>query len=156
MNKAKPILDPELNWFAYHNDEPIAFFTFFPDANQIFRHLNGKLHLWNKLRFLVLKKRKVITRMRGNTGGVTPKFQNSGVESGIIYRLKQIVDRKTQYKQAELSWVGDFNPKMISLYQAAGAYHAKTHHTYRYMINKEIPFKRFMPESVDEAKIPKY
>jgi hypothetical protein len=156
LEKARPILDPELNWFAYYKDEPIAFFTFFPDANQIFRHLNGKLHLLNQLRFLYLKKRKVITRMRGNTGGVSPKYQNSGVESGIIYRLKQIVDSKPQYKQAELSWVGDFNPKMIALYQAAGAYHAKTHHTYRYMINKKIPFKRFMPDQVNESKLPRY
>jgi hypothetical protein len=154
MHKAKPILDPELCWFAYHNDEPIAFFTFLPDANQIFRHLNGKLHLWNKLRFLILKKRKVMTRMRGNAAGVSPKFQNSGVESGIIYQLNEVVKRRSHYKQVELSWVGDFNPKMISLYKATGAYHAKTHHTYRYMINKEIAFQRFMPEKVDESILP--
>lgn len=154
MQKAKPILDPELCWFAYKNEEPIAFFTFLPDANQIFRHLNGKLHLINKIKFLILKKRKVMTRMRGNAAGVSPKFQNSGVESGIIYQLKKVVERNPHYKQAELSWVGDFNPKMIALYKATGAYHAKTHHTYRYMINKSIAFRRFMPESVDEAKLP--
>lgn len=154
MNKAKPILDPKLCWFAYNKDEPIAFFTFLPDANQIFIHLNGKLHLINKIKFLILKKRKVMNRMRGNAGGVSPQFQNSGVESGIIYQLKQVVDKNPHYKQVELSWVGDFNPKMLSLYKAAGAYHAKTHHTYRYMINKEIPYQRFMPEKVDESKLP--
>lgn len=154
MQKAKPILDPELVWFAYKDGEPIAFFTFLPDANQIFLHLNGRLHLWNMLRFMWMKKRKVMTRMRGNAAGVSPKFQNSGVESGVIYQLKQVVDRKPWYKQVELSWVGDFNPKMISLYQATGASHAKTHHTYRYMINKEIPFRRFMPERVDESVLP--
>lgn len=154
MQKAKPILDPELCWFAYNKEEPIAFFTFLPDANQIFKHLNGKLHIFNKIKFLWLKKKKKMTRMRGNTAGVSPKFQNSGVESGIIYQLKQVVDKKPHFKQVELSWVGDFNPKMIALYKATGAYHAKTHHTYRYIINKEIPFKRFMPERVDESVLP--
>jgi len=154
MQKAKPILDPELVWFAYKDGEPIAFFTFLPDANQIFRHLNGKLHLWNMLRFMWMKKRKVMTRMRGNAAGVSPRFQNSGVESGVIYQLNKVVERKPWYKQVELSWVGDFNPKMISLYKATGASHAKTHHTYRYMINKEIPFRRFMPEKVDESVLP--
>lgn len=154
MQKARPILDPELAWFAYKDGEPIAFFTFLPDANQILRHLNGKLHLWNKFRFVLMKKRKVITRMRGSAAGVSPKYQNSGVESGVIYQLKQVVERKTHYKQVELSWVGDFNPKMLALYKATGAYHAKTHHTYRYMIDKKIPFRRFMPEKVDESALP--
>jgi hypothetical protein len=154
MQKAKPILDPELCWFAYYKEEPIAFFTFLPDANQIFRHLNGKLNLYNKLKFLILKKRKVMTRMRGNAAGVSPKYQNSGVESGVIYALKKAVDKRPHYKQVELSWVGDFNPKMISLYKATGAYHAKTHHTYRYMINKAITYRRFMPEKVDESVLP--
>ena len=92
--------------------------------------------------------------MRGTAGGVSPKYQNSGVESGIIYQVKKVVDRNPQYKQVELSWVGDFNPKMIALYKAAGAYHAKTHITYRYMINRKIPYKRFMPEKVKESVLP--
>ncbi|MCF8224400.1 MAG: hypothetical protein K9J30_00825 [Bacteroidales bacterium] len=151
LQKAKPILDPELCWFAYYKDEPIAFFIFLPDANQILKHLNGKLHLYNKIKFLYLKNRKTMTRMRGSAAGVCPKFQKSGVESGIIYQLKKVVEKNPHYKQVELSWVGDFNSKMIALYRATGAYHAKTHHTYRYMINKKIPFKRFMPEKVDPS-----
>ncbi|HKK61392.1 MAG TPA: hypothetical protein VJ951_02460 [Bacteroidales bacterium] len=156
LTRAKPILDPELCWFAYYKDEPIAFFLFLPDANQILRKLNGKLHLINKLKFLKLKNSHTMNRMRGVAAGVSPKFQNSGIESGIIYQLKKVVDKNPQYKQVELSWVGDFNPKMLSLYKATGAYHAKTHITYRYMINKDIPFKRFMPEKVDETALPDY
>ena len=126
---------------------------FLPDANQIFKHLNGKLHLFNKLRFLIYKSQHTITRARGTAAGVVPKFQNSGVESGIFYQMKQVMERKPHYKQFELSWVGDFNPKMISLYQATGAYHAKTHHTYRYLFDREKPFQRFMEDDVDENKV---
>ncbi len=155
LRKVRSIIDPELIWYAYYNNEPIAFYMFIPDANQIFRHLNGKLHLVNKLRFLNYKRRKTITRVRGTAAGVVPKFQNSGVESGIFYQMKKVVDRKPQYKQFEFSWVGDFNPKMISLYQATGAYHAKTHHTYRYLFDPDKSFKRYMEEAVDESNIPK-
>ncbi len=78
-----------------------------------------------------------MTRARGTAAGVVPKFQNSGVESGIFYQLRKVMDHKPHYKQFELSWVGDFNPKMISLYEATGAYHTKTHHTYRYLFDRE-------------------
>lgn len=154
LRKVKPIMDQELIWYAYYNQEPIAFFMFLPDANQIFRHLNGKLHLVNKLRFLYYKKRKTMTRVRGTAAGVIPKFQNSGVESGIFWQMKQVMERKSHYKQFELSWVGDFNPKMIALYQATGATHTKTHHTYRYLFDREKPFERFMEDVVDGSKIP--
>ena len=154
LRKVKAIMDPELIWYAYKNSKPIAFIMLLPDANQIFRHLNGKLHLVNKLRFLNYKRKHTITRARGAAAGVVPKFQNSGVESGIFYQLKQVMDRKPHYKQIELSWVGDFNPKMIALYKATGATHAKTHHTYRYLFDPNQPFQRFMEEAVDESKLP--
>ena len=86
--------------------------------------------------------------------GVIPKFQNSGVESGIFYKMRKVMDFKPQYKEFELSWVGDFNPKMISLYQNTGAVHAKTHHTYRYLFDQNRPYQRFMEEAVDESKLP--
>ncbi len=156
FERAKAIIDPELVWFAYYEDEPIAFFILLPDANQIFRHFNGRLHLWNKIRFLWYKKHKTITRIRATVAGVSPRFQNTGIESAIFWHLRQVMDHKPQYKQIELSWVGDFNPKMISLYLAVGAYHAKTHHTYRYLFNPETKFIRFMPDKVDEEMIPDY
>ena len=154
LRKVKMIMDEEMIWYAYHEDEPIAFFMFLPDANQIFRHLNGKLHLLNKLRFLNYKRKKTITRARGMVAGVIPKFQNSGVESGIFHQLRQVMDRKPQYTEFELSWVGDFNPKMISLYLNTGAVHVKTHHTYRYLFDRNKAFQRFMEEAVDESKLP--
>jgi len=154
LRKIKDIVDPELIWYAYFEGLPIAFFMFLPDANQIFRHLNGKLHLLNKLRFLYYKQNNTITRCRGTAAGVVPKFQGSGVESGIFWQLNEVVKKRTHYKHVELSWVGDFNPKMISLYLATGAQHTKTHHTYRYLFDRECTFERFMGEVVEEDQLP--
>ena len=53
----KPVMDENLIWFVYHNDEPIAFWVNLPELNQIFKHLNGKFGLLEKLKYLWLKKR---------------------------------------------------------------------------------------------------
>ncbi len=153
LNGLKPVIDPELIWFAYYKDEPISFFIMIPDANQILKKLNGKMHLWNIIRFLYYKKIKSINRIRAIVAGVIPKFQNSGVESGIFWHIKEKMKSKQHYKEIELSWVGDFNPKMISLYEAVGGTKAKTHYTLRYMIDSSIPFERFMPEKVNPEKL---
>ncbi len=149
MEEAKPIIDEEMVWFAYYEGKPIAFYIMFPDANQILKHLNGKLHWWNKLKFYWLKKSGAMTRARAQAAGVIPKFQKSGIESGIFWQLKHVMERKPHITEVELSWVGDFNPRMISLYEAVGGKHAKTHHTYRYMIDPSVPFERFMPEKLE-------
>ena len=146
MEKARPVIDEELIWFAYHNDRPVSFFILFPDANQILRHLNGKLHLWNKFKFLYYKATHEMTRIRAIVGGVHPLYQNSGVESAIFYNLFLMFSKKPWFRELELSWTGDFNPKMISIYEAIGSVRAKTHITYRYMINNNLEFVRYKDE----------
>jgi hypothetical protein len=146
FNKAKPILDEELIWFAYFNDKPVAFFILFPDLNQILRHLNGEMHLLNMIRFLYLRSAHKMTRLRAVVGGVNPSYQNSGVESAIFLNLYEVFKRKPWLRELELSWVGDFNPRMIAIYEALGATRAKTHCTYRYLINKNILFMTYKEE----------
>jgi GNAT superfamily N-acetyltransferase len=150
LKKAEVILDEELIWFAYFNDKPIAFFILFPDLNQILKHLNGKLHLWNLIRFVYFMVTHKMTRMRAVAGGVHPSYQNSGVESAIFLQLYKVFKKKPWFKELELSWVGDFNPKMIAIYEALGAKKAKTHVTYRYFINDKLPFKRYKDEMAEK------
>jgi hypothetical protein len=146
LQKAKMIIDEKLIWFAYFNEKPIAFFILFPDLNQILKQLNGKLHLWNMLRFLYFKTTHKMTRVRAVVGGVHPMYQNSGVESAIFFHLYEVFKTKPWFKELELSWVGDFNPRMIAIYEALGAKQAKTHITYRYMINTDLQFIRYKDE----------
>ena len=131
FEKAKPIIDEELIWFVYHNGEPIAFLVMIPDVNQIYRYFNGKLNLWNKLRFFYLKKRNTITRTRITVMGVSPKFQRHGIESAIFRKLRKAFDKRPYYTEVELSWVGDFNTKMRALHKAVGGTFGKKHVTYR-------------------------
>jgi GNAT superfamily N-acetyltransferase len=144
--QAKAFLDPDLIWFAYHNDKPVAFFVIFPDLNQIIKHFNGNLNLWNMLRFVWYKHTHKMTRARALVAGVHPSYQNSGIESAIFLELFHVFRRKRFYRELELSWVGDFNPKMISIYEAIGAHKAKTHLTMRYMIDDTLPFRMYKTE----------
>jgi hypothetical protein len=151
--KAKPIIDEEIIWFAYFNEKPIAFFILFPDLHQIIKHFNGRLNIWNLFRFAWFKTTHKMTRMRAIVGGVNPAYQNSGVESAIFYQLYQVFKRKPWYKELELSWVGDFNPKMIAIYEALGAKKAKMHITFRYMINDKIEFTRYKEEMARKQRV---
>jgi len=153
LQKAKIFIDEELIWFAYLKDRPIGFFILFPDLNQILRHLDGKMNLWNKLKFLYYKYTNEISRVRGVVGGVHYAYQNSGVESAIFFKLYQVFKQKKWLKEMELSWVADYNPKMIAIYEALGAKRAKTHITYRYMINDKLPFSRYKDEIADKQQV---
>jgi hypothetical protein len=146
FRKAKAIIDEDIIWFAYFNDKPIAFFILLPDLNQIIKPFNGKLNIWNIIRFVLARATHKMTRMRAVVGGVHPAHQNSGVESAIFYKLYHVFKSKPWYKELELSWVGDFNPKMTAIYEALGAHRAKTHITYRYMINDKLEFIRYKDE----------
>ncbi|HCM59171.1 MAG TPA: N-acetyltransferase [Bacteroidales bacterium] len=151
LQQAKAFIDPELIWFAYHNEKPVAFFIIFPDLNQILRHFEGRLTLWNKIRFLYYKTTHEMTRARALVAGVHPSYQNSGIESAIFLELFRVFRKKRFYRELELSWVGDFNPKMISIYEALGAHKAKTHLTLRYMMDDTLPFKMYR-EEMEENK----
>ena len=142
LKSAKPVLEEEFIWFAYHEDEPIALFVMMPDLNQILIRLNGKLNLWNMLKFMWLKRRKTMTRTRSLIIGIVPKFQRSGVESAIFWHLRPVMYRKNWYKEMELSWAGDFNPKIVALYKSVGGKHTKTHYTMRYLFDRTKPFSR--------------
>lgn len=147
LDDAKEFLVEEFIWFVYKNGEPVCFMVMFPDLNQLLRHINGELNLYTKLKLLFYSGRKEISRARAFAMGIKPKYQRLGFESAIFWNLKQVFERLDHFHEIELSWSGDFNPKIISLYKAAGAVHSKTHHTYRYLFDREKPFERYQQNS---------
>jgi len=142
MKIAKLIADEEFIWFAYYNDEPVLLFGMIPDWNQILKKLNGKSNWWSILKFIWYKKIRTITRSRILIMGVVPKFQGTGLESAVFWHMDKVMQRKLWINEVELSWVGDFNPKMMAIYQSVGGVHAKTHYTMRYLFDRTVPFER--------------
>lgn len=143
LRKSKAIIDEEFIWYAYFEGKPIAIYVMFPDLNQILIHLNGKLNLFNMIRFVYLKKTNAITRAKGLLMGVIPKFRHLGIESAIILNLRKTMDKKPHYHEVEFSWVADFNPKMKNILMSVGCIPVKTYITYRYLFDRTKEFKRY-------------
>jgi len=132
LKALRPILREDLIWFVYANNEPAGFYINTIDVNQIFRHLKGKMNVLAKLKFLWFKHFGKINRARGIVFGVIPKYQNLGLETGMIIKFYEAMKKDKYLRASELSWIGDFNPKMHSLFQALGAKTTKVHYTYTY------------------------
>jgi len=139
---SKLLIEEKFIWFAYHEEEPIAIFVMIPDINQILKKLNGKMHFWNMLKLLWYKRRNAMTRTRSIIIGISPKYQRSGIDAAIFWHLRPVMYSKPWFKEMELSWAGDFNPKIIALYESVGGKLMKTHYTMRYLFDRNKPFQR--------------
>ena len=138
----KPVMDVNIVWFTYWNEDPIALFINLPDLNQWFKYLNGKFSLWHKLKFLWIKRTKPNSNFVGIVFAVVPEFQGKGIDSFMI-RESQNVIINLEYATCEMQWVGDFNPKMINMIGNIGDTHkTRTLATYRYLFDRSKEFKR--------------
>lgn len=122
------IMDEQLIWFAYVNGIPAAFTVLIPDANQMIWDFNGRLGIAEKIKF-AYRRWAGVTRMRAIVMGTKQAYQKHGLESALFIKLGDYVLPKKQYKELELSWVGDFNDKMLALHDATGSKFAKKHLT---------------------------
>lgn len=143
LKKGKIVIDEELIWIAYYKERPVAIYMMYPDVNMILRHLDGRLTLINMIRFLFLKRKKTITRIKGLLFGVIPEYKGLGLESGFMYHVLKVLEGKPHYKEAEFSWVADYNPPMSKIFYSVGALPAKHYITYRYLFDRDREFKRY-------------
>lgn len=143
LRKAKIVIDEEFIWLAYYRGRPVGIFMMYPDVNMILRHFSGRMTLVNMIRFLILKKRKEMNRIKGLLYGVIPEYHGRGLESGFMYQILKVLEHKPHYVEAEFSWVADFNPPMRKIFEEIGADPAKTYATYRYLFDREKEFKRY-------------
>lgn len=142
MKTIKPILDEDLIFFAYYEGRPVGFFIALPEINQIFKHLNGNLNWWGKLKFLYHKWRGTCTTFFGLAFGIDPDFQSKGLEGAIFDECKKVINEKNKYEDVVITWIGDFNPKMIHVIENLGAKKLRTLATYRYLFDREAKFER--------------
>lgn len=138
----KPVMDPRLLIFIRHDDKPIAMYISLPELNEIFRHVNGDLNWWGKLKFLWHKWRGTVKTMTGIVFGVVKDWQGKGIEGAmIVYAEKTIVDKRL-YRDTILTWIGDFNPRMLKVCENLGAQNYRTLATFRYLFDRTKPFER--------------
>lgn len=143
FHKMKPVMDENIIWFAYHNEDPIALFVNLPDLNQWFKYLNGKFDLLHKLKFLWIKKTKPCKKFTGLVFGVVPEFQGKGIDAFIIVEADKIVKSPAvPYTEYEMQWIGGFNPKMLNVAEGIGdTFRSRILVTYRYLFDRTKEFK---------------
>jgi hypothetical protein len=142
MKALKPVMVDYLMWLGYYKDEPIALFFMIPDLNGYFKYVNGKMNWLGIAKYLYHKFMGTNRKMFGFLFGVVPEHQGKGVEGGIIIAADNVVTPKKRWDTMELTWIADFNPRMMKVAENLGAQIVKTHATYRYIFDRSIPFER--------------
>lgn len=144
VKQMKPLLDERLLWFGFYKDEPIAFFLSLPEVNQIFKYLDGKLDWIGKIKFVWHRFRRTNKKACGVLFGVVPAHQGKGVDGAIIESFRRVAQVDDfPYKEYEMNWIGDFNPKMIRVVEQINVQVTKRHATYRKLFDETKPFKRY-------------
>lgn len=138
----KPVMDETINWFTYYKDEPIAMWVNLPDLNQYFKYFNGRFGLMEKLRFLWMKNFGKCSRFVGLVFGVIPEFQGKGVDGFMIIEGAKVIQPAAKYRDYEMQWIGDFNPKMINIAENLGTFRSRKLQTLRYMFDRTVEFKK--------------
>ncbi|MFY0643121.1 MAG: hypothetical protein JXR19_01490 [Bacteroidia bacterium] len=130
FKKMKLILRENMIWFTYVGQRPVAFYVSALDVNPLFKKLNGKFGWFSKLKFLWAKRNFKFVRTRGLVFGVIPDYQNKAVFVPMMLAMFKAFNGDPFLKYIELSWIGDFNPKMHALFERIGAVKSKLHYTY--------------------------
>ena len=138
FKEMKPVLDPDLIYFAYRDSRPIAFFVALPDINPLLRKTGYSGGLLFKLKWLWYRKKVTLPIAKGLIFGVVESEQNKGVLLALADSFYQGVVKLNRYRWLELSWIGSFNPKMLSFVSRLKAKPHKFHRTYSLDINNRI------------------
>ena len=138
----KPVMDPDIIFFVLDGNKPIAFYVNIPELNQIFRHVDGNLGAIGKLKFLFHKWRGASDIMVGLVFGIDRAYHGQGIDGYLIDIAGKQIQAKGRYKSTTLTWIGDFNPKMIRIAENLGTERTRTYVTLRKYFDPNIEFQR--------------
>jgi hypothetical protein len=141
LKKIKPVIVEELIWFAYYNNTPIGFYLSLPELNEIFKYVNGNLNCWGKLKFKYHQLNKTCHTTFGVAFGIDPKFQGRGLEGALFDAHRKSI-LNSQFTDVIITWIGDFNPKMITIIENLGAKKIRTMATWRKLFDEKAVFER--------------
>ncbi len=124
----KLILDPNIVVFLEVDGEVAGLAISLPDANQLFKKMNGRLLPFGWVH--LLRRRQIINQARLPILGVLKEHRRKGFE---LILINEIVKRTFArgYFQGECSWILEDNDAMNKGIEAAGAKLYKTYRIYQ-------------------------
>jgi hypothetical protein len=125
--KMRPVIKPDLVFFAEKDGRPIAFSLSLPDINQALRPLDGRLFPCNWLR--LLRNLKRIDAIRVTLMGVAREYRHLGIDLAFYKMTAENAYRHRIYK-AEMSWILESNEPMNRVLRHINAAVTKTYALY--------------------------
>ena len=123
----KAIVDTDLVYIAESEGKPVAFSLTFPDFNEVFIKMNGRLFPFGVIKFLLNKNK--IKGIRVFAMGIIKEFQKKGIEA-VFIRNTILEAIGKGYQKADISWVLEDNLPMVQTAVNLGADQYKTYRLY--------------------------
>jgi len=124
----KPLIVPELVFFAEYKGKPVGFYLVLPDYNQVIKKMNGKMGPIQILTFLL--GRKKITDIRLMMAGIEEEYRKKGLD-GLLYLESARAARDLGYKDSEISWLLEDNLLVIRATEMMGGTLYKKYRIYQ-------------------------
>jgi GNAT superfamily N-acetyltransferase len=130
--KLKPLIIEKTNMIAELNGEPVAFMLALPDANELIRHMNGRLFPFNWIKLLWWLRNPQAQTFRVPLMGVRRRLQNSRLASQLAFMMIEYIRREAVrshgIRRAEIGWILEDNKGMVAI---ADAIDSKVNREYR-------------------------
>lgn len=136
VQRLAPVIHEEMVLFAYYQDQPVGFFINLPEMNQVYKHMNGRMNLFGRMKYFFNKEKekKIIALMMG----VKKEHQGKGVEAALITSLfDYLKSPEINYKYVEVAGICDSNLKVLHIANKLHLKMSKVFHTYEYAIVAE-------------------
>jgi ribosomal protein S18 acetylase RimI-like enzyme len=120
--------DLDLVWLAYYDSQPVGFILGFPDINEVFIHMNGRIGPIGLIRLLLA--RWTIRGCRVAAFGTIPQYRSLGIEAALIRRVHERINTRP-YRRIEFSVVMENNVRMRRLLESIGFEQTRRYRLYR-------------------------
>jgi GNAT superfamily N-acetyltransferase len=120
----KLFIDPRVVHFAVKDGKDVGCLLMIPDYNPLIRNGQGRLTL--QTIFNYLRRKKLVTGIRGYALGVLKEYHGLGIGSLLAAKMFDTCI-STGFKTAEISWVLANNGPMNELSKAMGGQHNKVY-----------------------------
>ncbi len=124
----KPLVVPELAFFAEYRGKTVGFYLVLPDYNQVIKKMNGKMGPLQILRFLT--GRKKIDAVRLMMAGIEEEYQKKGLDA-LLYLESARTTRDLGYTDSEISWLLEDNILVIRAAEMMGGTLYKKYRIYQ-------------------------
>lgn len=128
----KPIVDPEMAFFAFVNDDPAAFSICLPNINEAIHDLRGKLFPFGWARLLWRLKKRGLKSIRLCLMGIRKPYRGSALGALSVLMNVEMHRRGILrgYKAAELGWTLEENERINMGIEFMGGKKYKTYRIY--------------------------